>query len=158
MTRVFVLSALALFLLVSAAPAQTRKAPDFKLQTADGTAIELSKLKGKVVVVNFWATWCGPCRREIPDFIEVYAKYKSQGLEIVGIALDEEGFSLVTPFAKRYNIPYPLVVGSGKIVSAYGGFNAIPTTFIIDRNGMIVDEHTGLMTKEQLEQKLKGLL
>ncbi|MBI4418883.1 MAG: TlpA family protein disulfide reductase [Ignavibacteriales bacterium] len=158
MNRFFSVLALAVLFLIAESPAQNKKAPDFRLQTADGTTIELSKLKGKVVVLNFWATWCGPCRREIPDFIEVYGEYKSQGLEIIGIALDEEGFSLVTPFVKRFNIPYPVVIGTGKIVNAYGGFNAIPTTFVIDRNGTIVGEHTGLMTKTQLVGKLKGLL
>lgn len=147
-----------LLLAASVASAQNRKAADFKLTTADGKVVELSKLQGKVVLVNFWATWCGPCRREIPDFIEVYQEYKSKGFEIVGIALDEEGFDLVTPFAKKYKIPYPVVIGSGKEVRAYGGFEVIPTTFLIDRKGMIVDEHMGLMTKAELIKKLKSVL
>lgn len=147
-----------LLLAGSAASAQNRKAADFTLTTADGKVVELSKLQGKVVLVNFWATWCGPCRREIPDFIEVYQEYKSKGFEIVGIALDEEGFDLVTPFVKKYKIPYPVVIGSGKEVRAYGGFEVIPTTFLIDRKGMIVDEHMGLMTKADLIKKLKSVL
>jgi len=138
--------------------AQNRKAANFKLETADGSTVELSKLRGKVVLVNFWATWCAPCRKEIPDFIDVYNEYKAKGFEIVGIALDEEGFELVTPFVKKYKIPYPVVVGTGKTVDTYGGFNAIPTSFIINREGIIVDEHTGLMTRSVLEKKLKELL
>lgn len=149
---------LTLSLLFFIAPAQNRKAADFKLTTADGTVVELSKLQGKVVLVNFWATWCGPCRREIPDFIEVYEKYKSQGFEIVGIALDDEGFDLVTPYVKRFKIPYPVVIGTGRTVNDYGGFDVIPTTFLIDRKGMIVDQHMGLMTKTELEKKLKTVL
>jgi cytochrome c biogenesis protein CcmG/thiol:disulfide interchange protein DsbE len=157
MKRFFFLSMLIVFVFL-AAPAQDRKAADFKLTTADGSVVELSKLKGKVVLVNFWATWCGPCLREIPDFIEVYKKYKSQGFEIVGIALDEEGFDLVTPFVKKYKIPYPVVLGTGKTVNEYGGSEFIPTSFLIDRKGMIVDEHVGLMKKADLEKKLKGIL
>ena len=157
MKRMFFLT-VASVLLFLVAPAQSRKAADFKLTTADGSVVELSKLRGKVVLVNFWATWCGPCRREIPDFIEVYEKYKSQGFEIVGIALDEEGFDLVTPFVKKFKIPYPVVIGTGKTVNAYGGFDVIPTTFLIDRNGMIVDNHMGLMRKADLEKKLKDII
>src|SRR5512135_1596144 len=81
-----------------------KKAPNFALKTSDGATIELSKLKGKTVVVNFWATWCGPCRAEIPGFLEVYEKYKSKGLEIVGVSLDEGGWNDVKPFVKKLNI------------------------------------------------------
>ncbi|MEX2117838.1 MAG: TlpA disulfide reductase family protein [Bacteroidota bacterium] len=153
-----VLFVLAVMFVAGIAQGQNRKAADFKLTTADGSIVELSKLQGKIVLVNFWATWCGPCRREIPDFIEVYEKYKSRGFEIVGIALDEEGFNLVTPFVKKFRISYPVVIGTGKTVNAYGGFDVIPTTFLIDRKGMIVDEHMGLMTKVDLEKKLKDIL
>ncbi len=135
-----------------------KKAPDFKLKTSDGTTVQLSKLHGKVVLVNFWATWCGPCRKEIPDFLEVYEQYKSLGFEIVGVALDEEGWNVINPFVERYKITYPIVIGTGKTVEAYGNFDAIPTSFFVDRKGNIVDQHTGLLTKKQLEKKLKELL
>ncbi len=138
--------------------AGAKPAPNFALKTAEGKTVELKQLAGKVVVVNFWATWCGPCRAEIPGMLEIYSKYKGKGLEIVGISLDQQGFSVVTPFVQRMKIDYPVVVGDGGVVAAYGNFQAIPTTFIVDRKGNIVDEHTGSMSKEQFEKIIKPLL
>jgi thiol-disulfide isomerase/thioredoxin len=151
---------LAIFLFTSCAaqPEKKQKAPNFSLQTQNGKVIELSKLKGKVVLVNFWATWCPPCRAEIPDFIEVYNSYKSKGFEIVGIALDEEGWSKVAPYMKEAKMNYPVVLGSEKEVQQYGGIEAIPTTFIVDKNGYIAGRQVGVLSKEALEQKLKSLL
>jgi thiol-disulfide isomerase/thioredoxin len=147
------------FSLLELGSAQSKqKAPDFTLRSADGKTYQLSKMHGKVVVVNFWATWCPPCKREIPDLIEVFGKYRSKGLEIVGIALDQGGWNDVTPFLKQNKINYPIVVGDDNVSDAYGGITAIPTTFIIDKNGYIVDSHVGMMTKAQLEAKIKHLL
>lgn len=139
-------------------PTGTKKAPDFSLKTSSGKTIVLSKLKGKTVVVNFWATWCGPCRAEIPGFMEVYEKYKSKGLEIVGISLDEGGWSDVGPFVKQLNIPYPVVLGNSKVAEQYGNIDAIPTTFIVDKDGHIVSRHIGYMKKEDFETTIKPYL
>jgi thiol-disulfide isomerase/thioredoxin len=147
-----------LFTAYAAQSVKRQKAPNFSLQSQNGKMIELSKLKGKVVLVNFWATWCPPCRAEIPDFIEVYKTYKSKGFEIVGIALDEDGWLKVTPYVEEVKINYPIVLGSAKVVQQYGGIDAIPMTFIVDKKGYIVDSQMGLLSKELLEQKLKSLL
>jgi len=143
---------------ITIALAQQHKAANFSLKAADGTSYELTKYKGKIVIVNFWATWCGPCRKEIPDFIEAYKKYKSKGVEIIGISVDQDGWTKVTPFVKKSSINCPIVLSDQQVVENYGGINAIPTTFIIDRLGNIVDQHTGTMTLKELESKLKPLL
>ena len=147
-----------LFTACTAQQEKREKAPNFSLQTQNGKVIELSKLKGKVVLVNFWATWCPPCRAEIPDFIEVYNTYKTKGFEIVGIALDEDGWSKVAPYIEKAKMNYPVVLGTAKVVQQYGGIEAIPTTFIVDRKGYIMASQVGLVSKELLEQKLKSLL
>ena len=147
------------FSLLDLASAQSKqKAPDFTLRSADGKTYQLSKMQGKVVVVNFWATWCPPCKREIPDFIEVFRKYQDKGLEIVGISMDQGGWNDVTPFLKQNKINYPIVLGNDRVSDEYGGITAIPTTFIIDKNGYIVDTQIGMMSKAQLEAKIKHLL
>jgi cytochrome c biogenesis protein CcmG/thiol:disulfide interchange protein DsbE len=158
MLSISVVLVILLFTACSAQPEKRQKAPNFSLQTQNGKVIELSKLKGKVVLVNFWATWCPPCRAEIPDFIEVYNTYKSKGFEIVGIALDEDGWSKVAPYIEEVKINYLVVLGSAKVVQQYGGIEAIPTTFIVDKNGYIAGTQVGLLSKETLEQKLKSLL
>ena len=147
-----------LFTACTAQQEKREKAPNFSLQTQNGKVIELSKLTGKVVLVKFWATWCPPCRAEIPDFIEVYNTYKTKGFEIVGIALDEDGWSKVAPYIEKAKMNYPVVLGTAKVVQQYGGIEAIPTTFIVDRKGYIVASQVGLLSKELLEQKLKSLL
>lgn len=159
MRNLFVVTIVLLTLLLTASGfAQDRKAPDVSFKTADGKTLDLSKLSGKVVIVNFWATWCGPCRKEIPDFIEFYKEYKGKGVEMIGVSLDRDGWGVVTPFVKKNKINYPIVVGDGEVAAKFSNFNAIPTTFIIDKNGNIVDEHTGVMTKKALEAKIKPLL
>ena len=139
--------------------AQSRdKAPNFSLKTGDGKVVELAKLKGRVVVLNFWATWCGPCRKEIPGFLEAYEKYRSKGLEIVGISLDQSGWDVVKPFVEKARITYPVVVGDGKLANAYGGIQAIPTTVIVDREGNIASRHVGYFTPVAFERLIKEML
>jgi peroxiredoxin len=137
---------------------QPQKAPNFTLKTYKDKTVDLASLKGKVVIVNFWATWCGPCRAEIPDFIKLYDAYKSKGLEIVGISLDRNGWSDVQPFIEKNKINYPIVLGTDEVVERYGGIEAIPTTFIVNREGTVVERQVGMLTKDKLEKKIKSLL
>lgn len=137
---------------------QKGKAPNFVLKSSDGKTVELKKLTGKVVVVNFWATWCGPCRAEIPGMIEVYKQYKSKGLEIVGVSLDQQGWDQVRPFIEKLKVPYPIVVGDSKLADAYGGIDAIPVTFFIDKKGNIVERHLGYFSKSEFEAIVRKML
>jgi thiol-disulfide isomerase/thioredoxin len=147
------------FLTVSFAPGQEKaQAPNFVLKNAAGQPVELAKLRGKAVVVNFWATWCGPCRAEIPGMLDVYQKYRGKGLEIVGISVDRDGWQVINPMVKRLNITYPVVLGNGQVIEAYGGIDAIPTTFFVDRKGRILRRQVGAMSKEDFEKEVKSLL
>lgn len=138
----------------SVAIAAPKQAPDFSLpRTGDGKAVKLSDYSGKVRIVNFWATWCPPCREEIPHFISMYKDLKGKGVEIIGISLDQKGDSVVAPFVKENKMNYPVVIGDQGVVSAYGGIRGIPTTFIVDRKGNIVKKFVGLpgSTEEELK-------
>jgi thiol-disulfide isomerase/thioredoxin len=139
--------------------ADQEAAPLFTSTDLDGKAFDLAAYKGKVLVLNFWATWCGPCRREIPDFIQLQDEYGSGGLQVVGIALDEQGASIVKPFAEKFKINYPVVVDAKSEVAAlYGQMNAIPVTIIVDRSGKIRSRQVGMRTKAQIEALAVPLL
>jgi len=134
------------------------KAPDFALKSSDGKTVKLSDYKGKVVIIDFWATWCPPCRKGIPDLISIQNEYKKD-VVIVGISLDgEKTLKDVPGFVKSYGINYPIVYGDDKVVAAYGGIEGIPTAFIVDKKGNVVDKHVGLVPKDTYINKIKELL
>jgi cytochrome c biogenesis protein CcmG/thiol:disulfide interchange protein DsbE len=127
---------------------ETTKAPDFTLKTTDGKELKLTDYKGKLVILDFWATWCGPCRRGIPDLIEIQKEYKDD-IVIIGISLDRlTGTEKdLIPFMKEFKINYPVVIGTESVTKSYGGIQSIPTSFVLDRKGNVIDYHVGLVPK-----------
>ncbi|MDQ3199885.1 MAG: TlpA family protein disulfide reductase [Verrucomicrobiota bacterium] len=140
------------------APASGQVAPAWQLQDLDAKPVKLSDFKGKVVVLNFWATWCPPCRAEIPALISLQQQYSPRGLVVIGVALDQGGAAVVKPFVKKMEIDYFNVIGDQKMTQAYGGITVVPTTFIIDRQGKIVTEQKGAADRASLEAEIKLLL
>jgi peroxiredoxin len=138
---------------------QDRKpAANFTLLDSNGAKVTLASLKGKVVLLNFWATWCGPCQVEIPWFVEFNKTYKTRGLTVVGVSMDEDGWKSVKPYLASKKIDYPTVIGTEDLAKAYGGVDSLPSTFIIDRDGKIAFAHTGLVGKDTYETEIRSLL
>ena len=158
----------------------TVAAPEMTLHFIDGRDVQLSDLRGKVVVLNFWTTWCPPCRVELPHFEDLYQAYKDEGLIVVGISMDAGGWEVVSRFVAAVGLTYPIALGppdemeriwsrvesiptidgfgSEPPVAADGSVALMPTTFIIDRFGMIYEKHVGSRTREQLEPRLRMLM
>ncbi|MFN2476021.1 MAG: TlpA family protein disulfide reductase [Chthoniobacterales bacterium] len=133
-------------------------APEWQVVALDGKTVKSSDLKGKVVILNFWATWCVPCREEIPGLVELQKQYGEQGLAIVGVSVDQGKPESVTRFVERFKMNYLVAIADEKIVNDFGSVDAIPTTFIIDKQGRIVSRHTGFAEKDVFEREIKPLL
>lgn len=139
-------------------PSNERKsAPNFSLKDENGKTVQLSDYRGKVVLLNFWATWCGPCKMEIPWFVEFERKHKDQGFAVVGISMDEDGWQAVKPFVSHAGINYRILMGDDSTAQIYGGVDSLPTTFMIDRDGKIAAVHLGLVSKSTYENDLLQL-
>jgi peroxiredoxin len=135
-----------------------KPAPDFSLKDADGKVVHLSDYHGKVVLLDFWATWCGPCKIEIPWFEEFERKYKDRGLAVVGVAEDDEGWPVVMPFLKDHSVNYRVIRDDdGKTADRFS-VEAFPTTLLIDRNGQITATHVGLTSRKEFEDAIEQLL
>lgn len=145
---------LAIFVFVSVGNARAIEedplAPDFTLEDLNGTKLSLSDFEGKVLFLNFWATWCPPCRAEIPDFIEVYDKYKDMGIAILGISVDQISAKKVGEFVKKNKMNYPVAMATKKLFQDYPSPGAIPTTLVIDGMGKIRYKKVGLMSQQEL--------
>jgi thiol-disulfide isomerase/thioredoxin len=166
--RPFIITSLLLCFVASSSPAQDQQpvirfvrnpdpAPDFKLTGLDGKLVSLADTHGKVVLVNFWATWCGPCRAEIPDLIALQEKYKDH-LQILGLAVDDDDQDAMQEFVKKFGINYPVAVATDKIRFQYGGIPALPTSFVLDSEGRIVQKHEGLRDPILYETEVRSLI
>jgi thiol-disulfide isomerase/thioredoxin len=133
-------------------------APGWELLDVDGNQVRSGDFLGKVVILNFWATWCPPCLEEIPSFIELQNQYGTEGLEVIGISTDLEGAAIVRPFMEQWGINYQIVLADGAVRNAYGGINALPTTFIMDRRGNMVEHYVGYRSKQTFEAAILPLL
>ena len=139
-------------------PTPTSELPDVKLKNLDGSTVDLAQFQGKPVIINFWATWCGPCRFEIPMMNELHRKYAPKGLVIVGISTDDEGATIVKPFLKELPIEYTTYLKGSDTEEKFGGIWALPTTIFFDKNGKQVDKFLGVQPREVFEQKIQKLL
>jgi peroxiredoxin len=132
---------------------------NFTLKDMDGRDVTLSAFKGQVILLDFWATWCGPCKVEIPGFVELYRTYRPQGFVVLGVSVDDP-VSKLKPFAARLKMNYPILIGDGRddVKDAFGPLIGFPTSLLIGRDGRVCTSHTGLKLKEQFEREIKSLL
>lgn len=140
---------------------QGAAAPDFELKSIDGKTVRLSDYRGKAVLLNFWATWCPPCKIEMPWFVDLQKQYGAEGLQVVGIAMDDDAekqADKIGGFAKEMNLNYVVLLGNDKVGDAYGGVEGLPTTFYIGRDGKIVNAVSGLISHSEIEENVKKAL
>lgn len=144
---------------VTVRPAAERAvAKDFTLKDLTGKDVKLSQFKGKVVLIDCWATWCGPCRMGIPDLIELQKTYQKQGFEVLGLSIDKQGATVVKPFAQQAGINYTMLVGGESVAATWVPDGRIPTTWMIDKQGRVVQKYLGLTQKAQFEAVIAQLL
>jgi cytochrome c biogenesis protein CcmG/thiol:disulfide interchange protein DsbE len=136
-----------------------KPAPEFNLKDASGQTVRLADYRGKVVLLDFSATWCGPCKIEIPWFMEFEKEFKDQGFAVLGVSMDEDGWSAIKPYVQNMKMNYRVLLGNDAISTAYGGLDSLPTTLLIDREGGIASTHVGVsMGKEEFKDAIVKLL
>jgi len=133
-------------------------APEFDLPSLDGRRVKLSDFRGKAVLLNFWATWCPPCKVEMPWFAELQEQYGPDGLVILGVAMDDSEPAKISQFVNDLGVNYPVLLGTDKVADDYGDVEYLPTTFYIDRNGKIVTKTDGLLSRQEIEDDIKTAL
>ena len=133
-------------------------APDFELASLDGRKVKLSDYRGKAVLLNFWATWCSPCKVEMPWFVDLQKKYGNDGLVVLGVAMDDSDNAKIAQFASEMGVNYPILLGTDKVSDQYGNVQFLPTTFYIDREGRIIGKGTGLLGRGEIEQNIQKAL
>ncbi|MFI5115848.1 MAG: TlpA family protein disulfide reductase [Terriglobales bacterium] len=134
------------------------QAPDFDLPTLDGGRVKLSAFRGKAVLLNFWATWCPPCKIEMPWFVEMQKQYGKDGLVVLGVAMDDTAAPKIAEFAHEMGVNYQVLLGTDQVSDDYGNVQYLPTTFYVDRNGVIVDKAAGLFSRDEIENDIKKIL
>jgi peroxiredoxin len=137
---------------------ERKKAPDFELKDSEGRTVHLSDYRGKVVLLDFWATWCIPCKAEIPWLEELHKKYEAEGLAVVGISMDREGWPVVRPFLEKKGVTYPILLGNPRVAYLYGDVDALPVAFFVDREQRVAAIHPGAASRKQVESLVKALL
>jgi cytochrome c biogenesis protein CcmG/thiol:disulfide interchange protein DsbE len=140
-----------------AAASDRKSAPNFSLDDSQGKTLKLSDFRGKVVLLDFWATWCHGCKTEIPWFMEFHKKYESDGLAVIGVSMDDDGWKSVKPFIAEWKIKYPIVVGNQQLGKLYS-IDAMPVTLLIDREGRIAETRAGVVVKDSFEKEIANLL
>ena len=133
-------------------------APDFELATLDGRRVKLSDFRGQAVLLNFWATWCPPCKIEMPWFVDMQKQYGKDGLVVLGVAMDDTESSKIAEFAHEMGVNYQVLLGTDQVSDDYGDVRSLPTTFYIDRNGTIVSKAVGLLDRQAIEDDVKKAL
>ena len=144
--------------LAQPAPQVGEPAPDFTLDDSTGSPVKLSAYKGRVVLLDFWATWCTGCKVEIPWYVEFQNKYRKDGLAAIGVSMDEDGWKSVKPFLEEHKLNYPVVIANQDLANRYGGLPSLPMTLLIGRDGKIAESHAGMVDKDAFENKIKTLL